>query len=74
MVGNQIRASYVDWMIISSQIVQNRTLRKKSSLEHGNPKNRANRSNKIDKTSENSKYESESQNIYVSMEHMSTNA
>ena len=39
-----------------------------------NPKNCAFLSKKIDKTSENSTYESDSQNIYVSMVRMSTNA
>ena len=38
------------------------------------PKNSAYRSMKIDKTLENSKYKSESQMIYTSMEHLSPNA
>ena len=50
------------------------TSEKKVHWNMENPKTRAYRSTKKDKTSENSTDESKSQNIYVSMSHMSYNA
>ena len=50
------------------------TLDKKVHRNRENPKTRAYRSKKIDKTMENSTDESDSQKIYTSMARMSTNA
>ena len=75
MARNQILTSNVDWRIISLQIVRNRTLQiRKLTGTWKSLKTSAYRYMEMDKTPDNSTYQSEYQKIYMSMAPMYSNA
>ena len=75
MARNQILTSNVDWTIISLQIVRNRTPRiRKLTVTWKSLKTSAYTYMEMDKMSDKSKYQSEYQNIYMSMAPIYSNA